>query len=189
MYLMRGPNKDGDDEESAGIVIKSNFPDVVSKLKIQINVVGHSPHYFGTPNVSVETSGSTFLDYQDYNIWWYPGPQEINFAPSNEGYLQVSLTSISGAEFPRYQHAITPRYELSGVATSDGVNLYGHTEQTGDSNVPLKVDLRLTIRRVNGGWNYLIGFDAGGTNKNPFGTNNAYHHSVTIAKGTLFYPP
>ncbi|KAF4662892.1 hypothetical protein FOZ61_002098 [Perkinsus olseni] len=190
LYLMRGPNKDGDDEERAGIVIKTNVAGVVGKLKIQVDVVGHSPHYFGTPNVSVETSGFAFLDYQseDHHIWWYPGPQEMRFTPSDEGYLHVSLPSTSGAQFPRDQQAITHHHKLSGVATSDGVNLFGHTEQTGSSNVPLKVDLKMAIKRVDGGWNYHIGYDARGTYTKPSGVRNTYHYAVNIAKGTLFYP-
>ncbi|KAF4701990.1 hypothetical protein FOZ62_017254, partial [Perkinsus olseni] len=165
IYNMRGYDKRLLDIESAGVILKTNMAGHTGSMKIQIDVVGDLVYTFETPNVSVTTSGGAYLGYGDKKtrFWWKPSPGDKSFSPSDEGAVHVEMPAIFHAIFKGGQKADTDKYSISGSAVSNGMTLYGHAEQTSGSDVPLSVDFKISIERVENGWKYLIGYDARGS--------------------------
>ncbi|KAF4682968.1 hypothetical protein FOZ60_009798 [Perkinsus olseni] len=186
IFNMRGYNRSLVYQESAGFILKTHMPDHSGSLKVQIKVGGDMVHTFETPNISVEISGWAHLgfDHGDAHFWWNPAASTKHYRPSDEGAVRAALDSIFHVSFTGGQRGDTDWHSISGSAVSNGMNLYAHSEQRRSSAVSFQVDFKVSVDRVEGGWNFHVGFDVRGS----YGpkAKSVYHDAVDFIKGVLY---
>ncbi|KAF4753297.1 hypothetical protein FOZ62_005288, partial [Perkinsus olseni] len=186
IYSMRGKTSAKVPQESAGIKLATNIPGRGGAMKLQLDVVGETAHSFGRPKISVKTSGLAFLKMQDEDIrfWWNPAPGDRVFTSDDKGEVRVELPSTTHGRFQGSQRVDTDWYNISGLAVSNGISLFAHVEDvTLDSDVPLILDSKVDIHKVEGGWSYHIGYGAGVYYN--WSESTKYHWGITIAGGIL----
>ncbi|KAF4670873.1 hypothetical protein FOZ61_007884 [Perkinsus olseni] len=170
IYSMRGKTSAKVPQESAGIKLATNIPGRGGAMKLQLDVVGDTAHLFGRPKISVKTSGLAFLkmQYEDIRFWWKPAPGDRVYKSDDKG-----------------ERVDTDWYNISGLAVSNGISLFAHVEDvTLGSDVPLILDSKVDIHKVDGGWSYHIGYGAGVYYN--WSESTKYHWSITIAGGILY---
>ncbi|KAF4727771.1 hypothetical protein FOZ63_001954, partial [Perkinsus olseni] len=140
-YTMKGYDADGTYRESVGVELVSNAPEERGTLKLELKILGDSER-FDTPTISVETSGQVALVTEDDGVkfTWSTFSDDLNYRSDQDGYARAERRfSISALILDDGITFTSRSYSVTGVANSNGINLYGSREDIGTGPLPLSV--------------------------------------------------
>ncbi|EER09435.1 hypothetical protein Pmar_PMAR001638 [Perkinsus marinus ATCC 50983] len=159
IYNMKGYAIDGVHREVAGIILNNNMRGRYGSLHMNLNLStlpGTVKH-----NVIVGTYGWAHLSVGDEtrDFWWNPSPGENIYGPKPvEVFAKVA--TIDSGTLPNNVSTWSSWDSLTGTAHSDGLNLIcTHKCSSNVPNSEFYTGQEILIKRVEGGWNYLVTYN------------------------------